>query len=71
MQKLGGWARYGVSGAGLSLGGWMCVCGGGGFRGGGVEVGVRGGISLSTEAKQKGTVHRSVPQILINKRVIK
>ena len=29
----------------------------------GVEVG-GGGIPLFTEAKQKGTVHRSVPQVL-------
>ena len=27
-------------------------------------VGGEGGMSLLTEAKQKGTVHRSVPQVL-------
>ena len=38
----------------------MC---GGGCSGGGAGFG-RGGISFSTEAKQKGSVLRSVPQLL-------
>ena len=29
--------------------------------------GMSGGISILTEAKQKGTMHRSVPQVLIIK----
>ena len=34
------------------------------MRLGGFGVGVKGSISILTEAKQKDAVHRSVPQVL-------
>ena len=42
--------------------GWYEVVGVQGGRGAGLEGG--GGISFLTETKQKGTVHRSAPQLL-------
>ena len=39
-------------------------CMSGRVRGAGFGVGVRG-LSILTEAKQNGTVHRSVPRVLI------
>ena len=59
MQKLGGGAGYGGGGVWGGMQWWVSR---GGGRGAGFGGG--GGISFLIEAKQKGTVHRSAPQLL-------
>ena len=41
------------------------MVGGPGWGGVRVSGSVRGGISILTDAKQKGAVHRSVPRVLL------
>ena len=50
MQEVG-WGGGGPGWCGVRVYGW--------------EGGGEGSISFLTEAKQKGTVHRSVPQVLL------